>query len=60
MAKQEDKLKKVITHAKEYGYVFPSIEISDGLCAVYDYALNGVYLKNYIRQYWVNAMVQMH
>jgi len=60
MAKQEDKFKKVISHAKEYGYVFPSSEIYDGLSAVYDYAQNGVELKNNIRQYWWKAMVQMH
>jgi len=60
MTKQEDKFKKVISHAKEYGYVFPSSEIYDGLSAVYDYAQNGVELKNNIRQYWWKAMVQMH
>ena len=60
MAKQEDTFKKVISHAKEYGYVFPSSEIYDGLSAVYDYAQNGVELKNNIRQYWWKAMVQLH
>ena len=60
MAKQEDKFKKVLSHAKEYGYVFPSSEIYDGLSAVYDYAQNGVELKNNIREYWWKAMVQMH
>jgi glycyl-tRNA synthetase len=60
MAKQEDQFKKVISHAKEYGYVFPSSEIYDGLSAVYDYAQNGVELKNNIRQYWWKSMVQMH
>ena len=60
MANQDDKFKKVISHAKEYGYVFPSSEIYDGLSAVYDYAQNGVELKNNIRQYWWKAMVQMH
>ncbi len=60
MAKQEGKFKKVISHAKEYGYIFPSSEIYDGLSAVYDYAQNGVELKNNIRQYWWKAMVQMH
>ena len=60
MSKQDDKFKKVISHAKEYGYVFPSSEIYDGLSAVYDYAQNGVELKNNIRQYWWKAMVQMH
>ncbi len=60
MAKQEDDFKKVIAHAKEYGYVFQSSEIYDGLSAVYDYAQNGVELKNNIREYWWKAMVQLH
>ncbi|MCK0157445.1 glycine--tRNA ligase [Cellulophaga sp. F20128] len=60
MANQEDKFKKVISHAKEYGYVFQSSEIYDGLSAVYDYAQNGVELKNNIKQYWWKAMVQLH
>lgn len=60
MAKQEDDFKKVIAHAKEYGYVFQSSEIYDGLSAVYDYGQNGVELKNNIRAYWWKAMVQMH
>jgi len=42
MAKQEDVFKKIVSHAKEYGFVFPSSEIYDGLGAVYDYAQNGV------------------
>ena len=60
MAKQEDKFKMVISHAKEYGYVFQSSEIYDGLSAVYDYAQNGAELKKNIRDYWWKAMVQMH
>jgi glycyl-tRNA synthetase len=60
MANQNDQFKKVISHAKEYGYVFQSSEIYDGLSAVYDYAQNGVELKNNIRDYWWKAMVQMH
>lgn len=60
MAKQDDQFKKVVAHAKEYGYVFPSSEIYDGLSAVYDYAQNGVELKNNIREYWWKAMVQLH
>lgn len=60
MANQEDQFKKVVSHAKEYGYVFQSSEIYDGLSAVYDYAQNGVELKNNIREYWWKAMVQMH
>ena len=60
MAKQEDIFKNVISHAKEYGFIFPSSEIYDGLSAVYDYAQNGVELKKNIREYWWKAMVQMN
>jgi len=60
MAIQEEQFKKVISHAKEYGFIFPSSEIYDGLSAVYDYAQNGVELKNNIRNYWWKSMVQMH
>jgi len=60
MAKQEDVLKKIISHAKEYGFVFQSSEIYDGLSAVYDYGPNGVELKKNIRDYWWKAMVQFH
>lgn len=56
----DDLLKKVISHAKEYGFVFPSSEIYDGLGAVYDYGQNGVELKKNLRQYWWKAMVQMN
>ena len=52
MAKTEDLFKKVIAHAKEYGFIFPSSEIYDGLSAVYDYGQNGVELKKNIREYW--------
>ena len=51
---------KVVSHAKEYGFVFPSSEIYDGLGAVYDYAQLGVELKNNIKTAWWKAMVQMH
>ncbi len=57
---QEDIFKQVISHAKEYGYIFQSSEIYDGLSAVYDYGQNGVELKKNIREYWWKAMVQMH
>lgn len=60
MAKQEDLFKNVVSHAKEYGYIFPSSEIYDGLSAVYDYAQNGVELKKNIREYWWKSMVQMN
>ena len=60
MTHQTDHFKKVISHAKEYGFVFPSSEIYDGLSAVYDYAQNGVALKNNIREYWWKAMIQLN
>lgn len=59
-ATNEDKLKEVISHAKEYGFVFPSSEIYDGLSATYDYGQLGAELKNNIRSYWWKSMVQMH
>jgi glycyl-tRNA synthetase len=60
MANQEDNLKKIIAHAKEYGFVFQSSEIYDGLAAVYDYGQLGAELKNNIKDYWWKAMVQLH
>jgi glycyl-tRNA synthetase len=60
MAQNEEIFKKIISHSKEYGFVFPSSEIYDGLSAVYDYGQNGVELKNNIRQYWWKSMVQYH
>ena len=60
MANQDDIFKKVVAHAKEYGFIFPSSEIYDGLAAVYDYGQLGVELKNNIKQAWWRAMVQMH
>ena len=60
MANQEDDFKKVISHAKEYGYVTQSSEIYDGLSAVYDYTQNGAELKKNIKEYWWRAMVQLN
>jgi len=57
---QEDGLKKVISHAKEYGFVFPSSEIYDGLSAAYDYGQLGSELKNNIKDYWWSSMVRMN
>jgi glycyl-tRNA synthetase len=60
MAQQDDNiLKKVVSHAKEYGFVFPSSEIYDGLGAVYDYGQNGVELKNNIKEYWWRFMTRV-
>ena len=60
MAKNEDLFKRVISHSKEYGYIFGSSEIYDGLSAVYDYGQLGALLKNNIREYWWRSMVYMH
>ncbi len=61
MSKQtDDFFKNVISHAKEYGFVFPSSEIYDGLSAVYDYGQLGSELKNNLKTYWWKAMVQLH
>ncbi len=60
MAQQEDVFKKIVSHAKEYGFVFQSSEIYDGLSAVYDYGQNGVELKNNIKRYWWEAMTLLH
>ena len=60
MNNQEDHFKNVISHAKEYGFVFQSSEIYDGLNAVYDYGQNGAELKKNIREYWWKSMVQMN
>ena len=57
---QEDTFKKIVSHCKEYGFVFPSSDIYDGLAAVYDYGQNGVELKNNIKQYWWQSMVLLH
>lgn len=60
MASQDDVFKKMISHCKEYGFVFPSSEIYDGLAAVYDYGQNGVELKNNIKKYWWQSMTRLH
>ncbi|HZJ73943.1 MAG TPA: glycine--tRNA ligase [Perlabentimonas sp.] len=57
---QEELFKKLISHCKEYGFVFQSSEIYDGLSAVYDYGQNGVELKNNIKQYWWDAMTRLN
>lgn len=60
MSKPDDIFKKVISHSKEYGFVFQSSEIYDGLSAVYDYGQMGVELKNNLKMYWWKSMVQLH
>ncbi len=57
---QEELFKKLIAHSKEYGFIFPSSEIYDGLSAVYDYGQLGVELKNNIKKYWWDAMTRLH
>ncbi|HMQ60917.1 MAG TPA: glycine--tRNA ligase [Flavilitoribacter sp.] len=60
MSQQNDAFKKLVAHCKEYGFIFPSSEVYDGLSAVYDYGPYGVELKNNIKEYWWRSMVQMH
>ena len=60
MALPIDQFKKLIAHSKEYGFIFQSSEVYDGLSAVYDYGPYGVELKNNIKEYWWRSMVQMH
>ncbi len=57
---QDNRFQAIISHAKEYGFVFPSSEIYDGLSAVYDYGPYGAELKKIIRDYWWRSMTQMH
>ncbi|HPB89649.1 MAG TPA: glycine--tRNA ligase [Bacteroidales bacterium] len=57
---QEELFKNLTAHAKEYGFIFPSSEIYDGLGAVYDYGQMGVELKNNIKKYWWEAMVHLN
>src|SRR3954451_6525735 len=59
MANTKD-LQAIIGHCKEYGFIFPSSEIYDGLSAVYDYGQYGSALKRNIREYWWRSMVQLH
>ena len=57
---QEELFKKLVAHCKEYGFIFPSSEIYDGLAAVYDYGQLGVELKNNIKKYWWDSMVKLN
>src|SRR5690554_5178793 len=60
MSQQEDLFEKIISHCKEYGFIFQSSEIYDGLNAVYDYGPNGIELKKNIQEYWWKSMVQLN
>ena len=57
---QDELFKVLVAHCKEYGFIFPSSEIYDGLAAVYDYGQMGVELKNNIKAYWWNAMTRLN
>ena len=57
---QEELFKILVAHCKEYGFIFPSSEIYDGLAAVYDYGQMGVELKNNIKRYWWEAMTRLN
>jgi glycyl-tRNA synthetase len=60
MATDNSRFQAIISHCKEYGFIFPSSEIYDGLSAVYDYGQWGCELKKNIRDYWWKSMVQYH
>src|SRR6187551_1343874 len=60
MANETNNFPELIAHCKEYGYIFQSSEIYDGLAAVYDYGQNGAQLKKNIRDYWWKSMTQLH
>ena len=60
MAQQQDDFKRIVSYAKEYGFIYPSSEIYDGLSAVYDYGPLGVELKNNLKQYWWQSMTMLH
>ncbi len=60
MANETNNFAALIAHCKEYGYIFQSSEIYDGLAAVYDYGQNGAQLKKNIRDYWWKSMTQLH
>jgi len=60
MSNNNDTFKKLIAHSKEYGYIFQSSEVYDGLAAIYDYGPYGAELKNNIKQYWWKAMVHLN
>ena len=57
---QDELFKVLVAHCKEYGFIFPSSEIYDGLAAVYDYGQMGVELKNNIKRYWWESMTRLH
>lgn len=60
MATDSNKFQAIISHCKEYGFIFPSSEIYDGLQAVYDYGQWGSELKKNIRDYWWKSMTQLN
>ncbi len=60
MAEQNSQFKKIVSHCKDYGFIYQSSEIYDGLAAAYDYGPYGVELKNNLKEYWWRAMVNMH
>ena len=60
MSQTQEDFKRIISFAKEYGFIYPSSEIYDGLSAVYDYGPLGVELKNNLKQYWWQSMVRLN
>ena len=60
MANETNQFQNLISHCKEYGYIFQSSELYDGLAAVYDYGQLGAQLKKNLRDAWWKSMTQMH
>ena len=60
ISNDQQKFQAIISHSKEYGFVFQSSEIYDGLSAVYDYGPWGSELKKNLREAWWNEMTRMH
>jgi glycyl-tRNA synthetase len=60
MATDSNKFQQIISHCKEYGFIFPGSEIYEGLQAVYDYGQWGSELKRNIRDHWWKTMTQLN
>src|ERR1700760_2676754 len=60
MSSDSNRFQAIISHCKEYGFIFPSSEIYDGLSAVYDYGQYGAELKKNIKDHWWKSMTQLH
>lgn len=53
-------LQDIINYCKEYGFIFQSSEIYDGVQAIYDYGHYGSLLKQNVKMEWLKEMIQKH